>query len=113
MKFDAYVKLILTIIAVCLTWICVRDINVTPSAHAQAPVSPFEIKTYRLIWNLQNNLGTVELTRADNRVIPVQIKHPEEFAGWAAILNKKPISLDANGVLATGPVQTGTVPTGQ
>ncbi|OGP57865.1 MAG: hypothetical protein A2162_02285 [Deltaproteobacteria bacterium RBG_13_52_11b] len=32
MKHDRYLRIILTIIAVCLVWICVRDIAVGPSS---------------------------------------------------------------------------------
>ena len=45
MKNDRYLKIILTIIAICLVWICVRDINVggknvfaSSSADGQAEV---------------------------------------------------------------------------
>jgi hypothetical protein len=30
MKRDLYTKVILTIIAICLVWICLRDINLSP-----------------------------------------------------------------------------------
>lgn len=33
-KTDAYTKFILTVIAICLVWICVRDIHVVPTAYA-------------------------------------------------------------------------------
>ena len=32
---DAYTKMILTVIAVCLTVICLRDIRIVPEAQAQ------------------------------------------------------------------------------
>ncbi len=37
MKSDLYTKAVLTIIALCLTWICVRDVVSTPTAQAAAP----------------------------------------------------------------------------
>ena len=33
-KADVYTKFILTIIAVCLSWICIRDMIVIPKAYA-------------------------------------------------------------------------------
>jgi hypothetical protein len=33
-KTDAYTKFVLTIIAICLVWICVKDIAVVPKAYA-------------------------------------------------------------------------------
>lgn len=39
-KTDAYTKFILTVIAICLVWICVRDIPVVPKAYA-APENNF------------------------------------------------------------------------
>lgn len=35
---DTYTKIILTIIAVCLLWICVRDNELATSVHAQSPL---------------------------------------------------------------------------
>lgn len=32
---DRYTKVILTVIAICLVWICVRDLDVIPVAFAQ------------------------------------------------------------------------------
>jgi len=33
-KTEVYTKFILTVIAICLVWICVRDIHVIPKAYA-------------------------------------------------------------------------------
>jgi len=33
---DRYTKVVLTVIAACLIWICVRDLTVIPVAFAQA-----------------------------------------------------------------------------
>ncbi len=33
-KTDAYTKFILTVIAICLVWICARDIHMIPKAYA-------------------------------------------------------------------------------
>ena len=34
-KIDGYTRFILTVIALCLVWICVRDIPVIPKAYAE------------------------------------------------------------------------------
>lgn len=41
MKIDLYTKVVLTIIALCLVWVCVKDVSVTQTASAQGtqPVS--------------------------------------------------------------------------
>ena len=36
MQPDRYMKVVLTVIAACLVWICLRDITVVKPAHAQA-----------------------------------------------------------------------------
>ena len=35
MTSDRYTRFILAVIAICLVWICVREINVTPAVLAQ------------------------------------------------------------------------------
>ena len=47
MKLDLYTKLILTVIAGCLLWICIRDANFSSSAHAQN-IQQVEIVGWRL-----------------------------------------------------------------
>lgn len=37
MKIDIYTKTVLSIIAICLVWICVRDVTISRSAQANAP----------------------------------------------------------------------------
>ncbi len=36
MKTDPYTKFILTVIAICLLWICARHVELVESAHAQS-----------------------------------------------------------------------------
>jgi hypothetical protein len=38
MKIDTYTKTVLTIIAICLVWICVRDVPRPAQANAPQPV---------------------------------------------------------------------------
>ena len=46
MKTDLYTKVVLTIIALCLIWVCVREVSVSRTAYAQGgqPVSIVGIK---------------------------------------------------------------------
>ena len=43
MRIDAYTKTLLTIIALCLTWLCVRDTSLLSDAHAQPAVQEMKI----------------------------------------------------------------------
>jgi hypothetical protein len=38
MKTDLYTKVVLTVIALCLAWLCARDVVSLPAARAAAPV---------------------------------------------------------------------------
>lgn len=49
MKTDTYTKVILTIIAVCLTINVVKDLNIFPSAYAKAPHKTLENPTAEVI----------------------------------------------------------------
>ena len=68
MKFDPYTKALLTIIALCLIWICVKDANFVSSAHADTSrepaavvastvVAPNEIVSFQLAWNERTDTG--------------------------------------------------------
>jgi len=35
MKKDVYLKVVLTVIAICLIWICIREIPITPKLYAE------------------------------------------------------------------------------
>jgi len=37
MKVDTYTKIVLTVIAICLTWLCLRNISLLETVSAQAP----------------------------------------------------------------------------
>jgi hypothetical protein len=107
MKSDAYLKIILTVIAVCLTWICVRDFNLVSTASAKS-AAKVEIKGYRLGWNQRTTLGVVQLQRADNnQLIDVPLRSAADVAGWATILSQKPVYMDDNGWIYTGSELTG------
>ena len=38
MRIDAYTKLLLTIICMCLVYLCLRDFLKVPRVHADAPI---------------------------------------------------------------------------
>lgn len=42
MQSDRYLRIVLTVIAVCLVWICLRDVTLVKSAHADTST----IETY-------------------------------------------------------------------
>ena len=39
MQPDRYLKAVLTVIAVCLVWVCLRDVTLVKLAHADATMS--------------------------------------------------------------------------
>jgi hypothetical protein len=43
MRIDAYTQTLLTIIALCLMWLCVRDTSLLSAAHAQPAVQEVKI----------------------------------------------------------------------
>lgn len=43
MKTGLYTKAVLTTIALCLTWLCVRDVISLPTVRAAAPVAAQEV----------------------------------------------------------------------
>jgi hypothetical protein len=43
MRMDAYTKTLLTIIALCLMWLCVRDTSLLSTAHARPAVQEVKI----------------------------------------------------------------------
>ena len=52
MQSDRYLKAVLTVIAVCLTWICVRDVALVKPAHAGVDSNVSAIESYvGAIWN--------------------------------------------------------------
>jgi hypothetical protein len=76
MKNDVYTKLILTVIAICLVWICLRDISISRSTQANAPqpvivtgVAP-NVETPVVIRGIElTDPGSQRLTR--DKVLPV------------------------------------------
>ena len=101
MKPDAYTKIVLTIIAVCLIWMCVKEINFTPPVQAQAAPQPNEIVGFQLGWNTQTNSGEVKFRPKNGQVVTQKVISVAELAGWAALLNQKPLYHDNRGMIST------------
>ena len=50
MKKDVYLNVILTVIALCLVWICIRDISLgPPKLHANASGTSFGTQDVRIV----------------------------------------------------------------
>lgn len=43
MKADLYTKIVLTVIALCLAWICARDVVSLPTVRAAVPATAQEV----------------------------------------------------------------------
>jgi hypothetical protein len=92
MKIDAYTKFVLTIIAVCLVWICLKDFAVFPALYAAEEQDVVNVKIVgfqRTSWeswdpvmlDISDNLpvdvkGSVILpVKIENEILPVDVKH--------------------------------------
>jgi hypothetical protein len=107
MKFDLYTKAVLTIIAVCLFWICVRDVNLTPTAQADTSAEFREILGFRLAWNQQQNYGEVGLKPSGGQEFKITVRTVSELAGWAALFNQRPLYQNTDGWIYTGSAPVG------
>jgi len=107
MKFDTYTKTVLTIIALCLVWLCVRDVNFTPTAQAKAAAEWRELVGYRLQWNQGRNIGKVMLQPRGGAEFSVHVGSLNELGGWAALLNQRPLYQNTQGWIYTGPEPVG------
>jgi hypothetical protein len=56
-------------------------------------MSPKEIKSYTMRWNLMQHSGQIVLQLADNATRSIPMTDPAEFAAVAAILNQSPVFL--------------------
>ncbi|MDQ6785484.1 MAG: hypothetical protein M3033_01510 [Acidobacteriota bacterium] len=102
MKLDNYLKIVLTIIAACFMWLCVRNIDFSSPVLAQSSAKKTEIKSYQLGWSDPRNFGVVVLTLTDGSKKNVKIRSAADLAGWAAVLNQKPVYINDNGDIFTG-----------
>ena len=71
-KIDAYTKFILTVIALCLVWICLREVKIFPSLYAASPdIVDVRIKAIERV--LDQNWDPLAIEIFDN--LPVEVKN--------------------------------------
>ena len=109
MKLDLYTKTLLTIIALCLIWICVKDVQFVSSTHASASAEPAgaplpaEIVSFQLAWNERSNSGffkyRIQNETSDRRIT---VRTLSDLAGWSALVSQKPLNADNRGWIYTG-----------
>ena len=92
MKIDTYTKFVLTIIAICLAWICLKDIAVFPALYADEEPDVVDVRIVglqRTSWDswdpvlldISENLpvdvkGSVVIpVKIENKILPVDVKH--------------------------------------
>lgn len=100
MKFDNYIKIMLTVIAFCLIWLCVKDVNITLPVRAESPA--VQVTSYRLAWNKNTSQGEVDLLFSNGQKPKVKISSAADLAGWAAVLSQKPVYVNDAGWIFTG-----------
>ncbi len=77
MKFDRYTKSVLTIIAVCLVWICLKDVVLVPAAMAQARLSGRceGVQAVKIVGiSLPTRLGAHDSV-FDQKALPVKVQN--------------------------------------
>lgn len=79
MKNDRYLKVVLTIIAICLVWICIREISITPKLYAETRVARPEVLEVSLV-----DCDPAAFYHAEP--ITVTIENPEAIAEKIAAL---------------------------
>jgi len=92
MKIDAYTKFVLTVVAVCLVWICLKDIALFPALYAAEEKDVVDVRIVgfqRTSWDswdpvlldISDNLpvdvkGSVVIpVKIENEILPVDVKH--------------------------------------
>jgi hypothetical protein len=69
MTLDRYSKVVLTVIAICLVWVCIRDIPFVRPAHAALPQS--DIQNVRIVdVDMKGNLDDQRRYYVPVRVLP-------------------------------------------
>ena len=72
-KIDAYTKSILTVIAICLVWICLRDINLFPKAYAADNIDIVDVRIRAVEKTQGQRWDSLVLEVSDN--VPVEVKN--------------------------------------
>lgn len=86
MKTDTYTKIVLTVIAICLSIIVLKEVNIFPVAYANAPETKFEpSKNYGLVPLNEDGSINVRLNYGD--VVDVRLRGIDEAPNlrWEAI----------------------------
>jgi photosystem II stability/assembly factor-like uncharacterized protein len=103
MKLDLYIKTLLTVIALCLIWICVKDAPSIASANAKESVAPTEVIAFQLAWNERTNTGLFRYRiQNEEKFRSITVRSLADLAGWAALVSQKPLNNDARGWIYTG-----------
>jgi hypothetical protein len=93
-KVDFYTKFILTVIAICLVWICIRDMDIIPKAYAAGTDDIVDVRIRaieRSSWEEWDSLrieflenmpvevkGTITIPEEiKNELLPVEVKNVE------------------------------------
>lgn len=82
-RVDVYTKFILTVIAICLVWICLRDVNLTPRAYAAGADDIVDVRIRaieRSSWGEWDSLrleflGNMPVEIKEAITMPVEIKN--------------------------------------
>ncbi len=90
MKVDIYTKIILTVIAMCLTVIVLRDINIVSEAQAQAQAR--ELASGEDVINVQL-VGIKKTHRAPWDKLPVEVKNADALDVKVKNLTSIPVTV--------------------
>jgi len=82
MKNDRYLKFILTVIALCLLWVCFREIPLTPKLHADSLNNPSSNVDVRIVWTTTTAFYMAE-------PIEVEIKNIAELCEQIIAIKQK------------------------
>ena len=86
MKKETYNSIILTVIAICLSIIVLKDVSLFPSAYANNPIEKVEFnKNYGLV--PLNKDGSINVKLSSQDVIDVRLRGIDESSSlrWEAI----------------------------
>ncbi len=92
MKVDIYTKIILTVIAVCLAVIVLRDINIVSEAQAQAQAQPRESAFREDVIKVQI-VGIKKTHQAPWDKLPVEVKNADALDVKAKNLTSIPVTV--------------------
>ena len=98
MKIDAYTKVVLTMIALCLLWMCVRDTGLSATVHAQSPAPVQEV----VIVGVKGELQLPVAIKSSPGLVPVAIQQISVASPYDPSKGKVG-SLPIHGAVSTGP----------